>query len=122
VARTTDTSADDASSEDASAQDSSMDGEAANAADNLKASQRLGDADEYEDRETVASAMQLWPVPATVVAMPRAYLGGNYSAMPRPSVIVVRPGGILPIPASSPMLSTPLRSGSTLGGWWQRAR
>ena len=99
-----------------------MDGAAANDADNIQTPQQVGDADDYEDQETVASALQLWPAPATVVAMPRVYLGANYRAMPRPSVIVVRPGGLLPIPATSPMLSGSFRAGSTLGGWWQRAR
>jgi hypothetical protein len=121
-ARVTETPADDTSSEDTSAQDPSMGDEAANNTDNVQTSSPVGDADDYEDRETVTSALQLWPAPATVVAMPRVYLGNNYRAMPRPSVIVVRPGGLLPIPATSPMLSGSFRAGSTLGGWWQRAR
>ena len=122
AARVTETPAGDASSADASAQDPSIGDEAANDPDNVQTSSPVGDADDYEDRETVASALQLWPAPATVVAMPRAYLGNNYRAMPPPSVIVVRPGGLLPIPATSPMLSGSFRPGATLGGWWQRAR
>jgi hypothetical protein len=116
-----DNSANDASTEDASAQDGSADDDT-NDAYNVQPQQQVGNADDYEDQETVVSAVPLWPAPAAVVTMPRVYLGANYRAMPRPSVIVVRPGGLGSIPATSPMLSAPFRAGSTLGGWWQRVR
>ena len=82
---------------------------------------RVGDVADYEDREAVSSALPLWPPQAAAVVMPRIYAGANYGAMPPVSVIVVRPGGISPIPATSPMLTTP-RTRNFAGGWWQRAR
>ena len=83
------------------------------------ASGDVGDLADYEERETIPSALPLWPPPVTVVAMPRIYSGVTYYTPP--SVIVVRPMGITPIPATSPMLSAP-RQTHFVGGWWNRAR
>jgi len=80
---------------------------------------RVGDLSEYEEQESVPSALPLWPPPVAVVTMPLGYAGMTY--MPPPSVIVVRPGGLTPIPATSPMLSMP-RSTHFVGGWWNRVR
>ncbi|HVN89954.1 MAG TPA: hypothetical protein VMT61_09080 [Candidatus Binataceae bacterium] len=80
---------------------------------------RVGDLSDYEERETVPSALPLWPPPVTVVSMPRTYAGVTYYTPP--SIIVVRPTAISPIPPTSPMLP-PTGPAHFAGGWWNRVR
>ncbi len=109
TAKAANTSSSQPSDETASADDTGVD----------PSNDRVGDLSDYEERENVPSALPLWPAPVTVVSMPRIYGGVTYYTPP--SIIVVRPTAISPIPPTSPMLP-PVGPSHFAGGWWNRAR
>jgi hypothetical protein len=74
-----------------------------------------GDLGEYTNRMNPRE-LALSPPTALYPSVGRS----RFIAIPPSSVIIVRPGGLSPIPATSPLLMTPRGSGPVFGGWWHR--
>jgi hypothetical protein len=105
---------------------------AADSADTTDSSDQVatGDLNDYEDQADAGAAV---PQPAApmVSAPPVAAFAEDapplYAPITPPVIIVARPGGLGPFPATSPMLTTPAGSHvitgapAVAGGWWQRA-
>jgi hypothetical protein len=81
---------------------------------------QLGNINDYEAQEAGVVVL----IPSRAVRIPRInaagpgtppspMLGGMFPSRP----IIISPAGISPIPATSPMLTPPLGTGATLGGW-----
>jgi hypothetical protein len=97
------------------------------------AADEVGSVDDYENQSAMTSVgVYMVPIPAgvrrngiglaTVPAAPGIRLAPGIGAMAPMGPITVRPGGLGPFPATSPMLTPPRGSRSIPGGWWTRAR
>jgi hypothetical protein len=78
-----------------------------------------GNLSDYLNRSEQGAEVALAP-PPPIIYPPVG--GWNFVTVPPSSVIIVRPGGLSPIPSTSPLLTTPRGSGPVFGGWWHRVR
>jgi hypothetical protein len=113
--------------------DNGTDGGQESSQDGAEAADQIGSVDDYENQSAMTSAgVYPVPIPAGVgrtgigaAAVPTA-TGMRAVTGPRAMVpagpIIVRPGGLGPFPATSPMLTPPRGSGAIPGGWWTHTR
>jgi len=87
-----------------------------------------GDLNDYQNQAAGAAAVAQ-AAPPLMTVPPGVIENANppYAPIAPPVIIVARPGGLGPFPATSPMLTTPAgsrpvtRVPSVAGGWWQRS-
>jgi hypothetical protein len=116
--------ADDGASVSSAAADPMGDPDPTIAPDTTVAEDQSGDLGGFEGRQANGNQFAAVPMFRPVQPFPRFNPTYNPSwrfvPQPPPTIIVIRPSGLSPLPATSPMLTTPRGSGPVWGGWWHR--
>jgi hypothetical protein len=94
------------------------------APDATVAEDQAGDLGGFEGRPANGNQFAAAPMFRRPIAFPpfnaTSRPGWRFVPMPPPTIIVIRPSGLSPLPATSPLLTTPRGSGPVWGGWWHR--